>query len=333
MTDPIPELPERIRKAIKAQPELTPPETFYESVMKRIDGDSVPQPHTPTSPRPYWRHWAIPATSLAAACVVMFMVLVKNESQPKVEMISTSLSTVERDAYPAPLTLGVRRKDLPAKGAPPPAKPVESASDEIDARLLDREISEQADRILKEKREETSLISKQAALARNNSMSEKSPLLSRGYKGTAGAPPAGYSLERVAGLASEPMSPKMEKTPQIRWSGIDSGILAARNEVIRDALTWRALWNEHAPKTTVPPVDFTHQMVIAIFLGERPTGGYRVEITKIRTLPDQLAVEYQEVLPEEGMVHSQALTYPYVMKVIPKTNLFIHFHPLRNKNI
>ena len=55
-----------------------------------------------------------------------------------------------------------------------------------------------------------------------------------------------------------------------------SGIDTPQQTVARTAAEFEALWKKHAPGQTVPTVDFTKQMVLAVFLGTRPTGGFSV---------------------------------------------------------
>ncbi len=72
-------------------------------------------------------------------------------------------------------------------------------------------------------------------------------------------------------------------------NGAWCGFKDARNLVIADNVTWSDLWIElNSISSSVPPlpyVDFTASWVVAVFLGDRSSGGYIANVTKIgRTL-------------------------------------------------
>ncbi len=101
--------------------------------------------------------------------------------------------------------------------------------------------------------------------------------------------------------------------------GLQSGVHASKAVVIRDETAWNSLWMEHkknlASDTTVPvpAVDFSKEMVIAVFLGVRPTGGFSVSVTGI-SIPESaggLSVSVEEVKPGRGCVVPMMITYPY----------------------
>lgn len=87
--------------------------------------------------------------------------------------------------------------------------------------------------------------------------------------------------------------------------------------VIRDKETFTDFWTHlHADQTPPPPlpeVDFSSEMVLAVVLGERPTGGYRVEIESItfNQNPDVIRAFVTETQPGTDCVVSQATTAPY----------------------
>ena len=66
--------------------------------------------------------------------------------------------------------------------------------------------------------------------------------------------------------------------------GQRSGIREALQTVIRNRDEWNAFWKRHAstntPPALAPIVDFDREMVVGIFLGEKSTGGYEVEIVR-----------------------------------------------------
>ncbi len=63
-------------------------------------------------------------------------------------------------------------------------------------------------------------------------------------------------------------------------------------------------------------VDFGTNMLVAISMGQRPTGGYAVSIEDTVERDGVLYVRYRERTPQGGVV-TQALTSPYHLKLLP----------------
>ena len=90
-----------------------------------------------------------------------------------------------------------------------------------------------------------------------------------------------------------------------------SAITGPKEVVVRSSADWTALWKEHGSTQPVPAVDFSKELVAAVFLGSRPTGGFSVEIVGARVEGDALIVEYVEQRPGRGSIMSQVLTSPF----------------------
>jgi hypothetical protein len=60
-------------------------------------------------------------------------------------------------------------------------------------------------------------------------------------------------------------------------------------------------------------------MIIAVFQGEKPTGGYEIDIIKI-VEADSLTVFANETLPQQGCPVIFAITRPYHIVKIAKTD-------------
>lgn len=112
-------------------------------------------------------------------------------------------------------------------------------------------------------------------------------------------------------------------------SGYSSGITAERLEAIRDDSAYTALWLEHtanvSPVPDRPYVDFGQDMVIAAFMGERPTGGYELAVTAIEEYTDTLVVQIKHVLPGSGCGVIQALTQPHHIVRLPRSAKVVVF--------
>ena len=73
---------------------------------------------------------------------------------------------------------------------------------------------------------------------------------------------------------------------------------------------WRMLWAEHSARPA-PDVDFSRSIVAGVFLGSRPTAGYRVDITAATLADGRIVLEYVEQRPAPGGLVLQVLTSPY----------------------
>ncbi len=87
------------------------------------------------------------------------------------------------------------------------------------------------------------------------------------------------------------------------------------NFAIRDAVTWENLWQDlysgHFPVPEVPSVDFISEILIAVFQGERGSGGYLTNITRITMTIAYYVVYIDEIHPGEGCGVAAVMTYPY----------------------
>jgi len=100
--------------------------------------------------------------------------------------------------------------------------------------------------------------------------------------------------------------------------GISSQIDVARQAAVRSDAEWNMLWSQHAGDRARPTVDFNREMVLAVFLGTRPTAGFSVEIVGAREESGALVVSYREGRPPTGIVTAQVLTSPYHLVAVPK---------------
>jgi hypothetical protein len=103
-----------------------------------------------------------------------------------------------------------------------------------------------------------------------------------------------------------------------------SGVREPLQIVVRSPEQWKALWNKHVAadpnSPPVPAVDFTNNIVAAVFSGEKPTGGYTVEITAAEKSDGALLIHYREMSPRPGGIVTQALTQPFHIVTIAGGN-------------
>src|SRR4029453_11878773 len=76
-----------------------------------------------------------------------------------------------------------------------------------------------------------------------------------------------------------------------------SAVEDSKQVAARTGGEWTTLWRSHASAQTPPAVDFSTDMVAAVFMGTQPTGGFSVEIVATRREADALIIEYVERQP------------------------------------
>lgn len=100
-----------------------------------------------------------------------------------------------------------------------------------------------------------------------------------------------------------------------------SGIHERRRQVLRSQEEWADFWEEafagRDPVPERPAVDFAERIVVVAAMGERPTGGFSVEVEEVRTTEDGLRVVVREVSPGPECIVTQAFTQPVTAVAVP----------------
>jgi len=110
--------------------------------------------------------------------------------------------------------------------------------------------------------------------------------------------------------------------------GVSSGIREPTRIVARTSREWLVVWARHVQSigaVVPPPVDFSREMVVGVFLGERDTGGYQIEIIGVERTASVLRVLYVTREPEAGAVLTQALTQPFHLVRLARDDAFVSF--------
>ncbi len=103
--------------------------------------------------------------------------------------------------------------------------------------------------------------------------------------------------------------------------GYRSGVRAPLQIVARNQDEWTALWRQHVSSDSIfrppPTIDFDKEVVVALFLGDKPTGGYDVQISRAEQSSESLTIYYREKSPSPGSMVTQALTQPFhIVRII-----------------
>jgi len=115
---------------------------------------------------------------------------------------------------------------------------------------------------------------------------------------------------------------------QRKFETIDKGEYCGHESsgeyVIKNVKNWENLWGQiisiSFPKPEVPEINFEKDMVLGVFVGTIPTGGYSIEISKIVEKDSCLEVYIQGKTPEMGDRVTMALTQPYHLVRTAKTD-------------
>ena len=129
----------------------------------------------------------------------------------------------------------------------------------------------------------------------------------------------------LAMLGQAPASTVPMKTIE---KGMDSQIDRSQQRTARSAGEWATLWNQHAGERPRPPVDFAREMVVGVFLGSRPTGGFSIDVVGAREEGGALVVQYRETRPPPRSVAAQILTSPYHIVTLPARGGDVRFEKI-----
>jgi hypothetical protein len=126
--------------------------------------------------------------------------------------------------------------------------------------------------------------------------------------------PAERQMNRNAMVLEAPSTRTIEKGDQ---SNIDD----ARRVLVRTDAEWTTLWRQHHPDKPRPAVDFSKEMVVAVFMGSRPNAGFSTAVISATAANGALIVRYRETMPGPGTVSAQILTFPYHLVAIPRADV------------
>ncbi len=142
----------------------------------------------------------------------------------------------------------------------------------------------------------------------------------------------------LAGLVSTGCASSSGPHRKFVWrtlsKGLVSGVTDSRRLTLRSEADFLKLWAEHAADASqiaLPPkVDFTREMVLAVTLGNRPTGGYLIDIVDIELRGRTLRVLVGERSPQPGALQIQQQTQPYAFVSLPLMAARVDFRTVRD---
>lgn len=125
--------------------------------------------------------------------------------------------------------------------------------------------------------------------------------------------PASQPDTRITAAAEIKMHSATPVGVQNIVKGYRSGVREPLQIVVRSHADWLTLWRRHSNdlNATPPAVVFELEVVVAIFLGEKPTGGYDVTILRAEQSSDELIIDFQEKIPAPGSINIQVFQQPF----------------------
>ena len=109
--------------------------------------------------------------------------------------------------------------------------------------------------------------------------------------------------------------------------GAHSTVTSRVNYLVDSEVGFSKLWKMLNTSDAQPKIDFATQAVIAVFAGQKPTGGYQIMVNKVEdgTMRDVIVTL---AAPGPSCSVTQSLTAPYEIVSVPVTSLAFTHHDL-----
>jgi RNA polymerase sigma factor (sigma-70 family) len=152
-----------------------------------------------------------------------------------------------------------------------------------------------------------------------------------------GEKPDGKKPDGKAGGGNNSPDPQKDTVPADgkvkgfvkEWKGAISGAKKRERLVVRTKEQWQRVWAQaHAtvsPRPKLPEVDFGRHMVLAVFMGEQPSGGYAVTITEATVAKEAVMVRVRERAPSPNTITPPVITSPWHFAVMPRFERAVKF--------
>ena len=106
-----------------------------------------------------------------------------------------------------------------------------------------------------------------------------------------------------------------------------SGITFQKFFEIRTPQEFDDFWTIHSQPSNkpLPKIDFTQEMVLAVFYGQQQTGGYDIYIHTVEELETELLVKVHPVEPKPGSIRTMMISQPNMIISLPVNPKPVHF--------
>ncbi len=130
----------------------------------------------------------------------------------------------------------------------------------------------------------------------------------------------------IQGIKEESIMVKLpEEKSEIEFQTIEkgsySGIAEKRTLIITNHFELQKIWSDlyanRYPVPDIPQIDFEKNILAAVFIGEKPTGGYSVNIDNVYFENGRIRILYSYSEPSTDSIVTQAITSPFYIVVFP----------------
>lgn len=332
-----------LRKALRDQPVLTPPEGFYQAVFKRLDAKRA-------GSSAWWR--GIPTKTLVSATAVMIVVLGSMKL-----VIDKNTGTTHVPAHlPGHEPISKMLETPPAQDVtriPPPIPPAsamaaaEAKSNEAlkEADVVDvlpappPPATESAKPVVVKAKGSSSFAAGAAHLSkdRSSTLQALKPIPASVPVAVPVAVPTrrtvldeAYPTEAKKGLdvnlplRAEKMAPKT----MLEWRGTESGLRKYRTYILRNSDEWQKAWEGIGSGDPLPDIDFNQFMVVGIATGQTHQRGQGLELMGTRVTSDAMVIYYRDAVDMFRKTPTASAYTPYHFKVVPKSTLPVEFQKI-----
>jgi hypothetical protein len=278
---------------------VEPPDDFHRRFMARFNQECKPT-HG-------WTLWGSMALSTAAAAAMVLLVVVLYNPLPP-------LSVPQQEAASLPAQSAEAPPPAPAdQSRPAPEKKLaaastESSKDKIAPNLPAAAESESAAagaRPMARRASGLNSLITAVDFTPGSSKAESKPMRSESARDDSAA---AEPLVRSSG----------------EWSGESCQVREPRQQVLRSPQALQEFWRSSGLQSlAVPEVDWQREMIGAIFLGEKPTRGYEIQLRELQRPADALVVKFAVQTPQ-GPATTQ-LTQPFLIFRLPATKAPVRF--------
>ncbi len=292
---------------LKSLPQISPSIDLEKRIFKALSEKSVPDAPLPDPVRPSWTQWFLSfrGMSLAGAAILLIFIVQNAPKMMKESSVPTLPQTVKTEA---------KKKEISA--TPPLEAPLRTESKESFA--LDR-------------------TAPASDIAKNTVPPTRPQADIANLAGSAESGVAHLKSLVAPSPKEAPIAQKQDINDNQTISGYSSGIIQPLEKVISDQKTWEEYWNRHqkgaSEKGSLPVIDFEKNQIIAVFAGNQPTAGFRVDITRVLLTQWENAparvVRYRVSGPPEGVMAATVITQPFCIKIVPKTDGPTFFRKIR----
>lgn len=125
----------------------------------------------------------------------------------------------------------------------------------------------------------------------------------------------------IAAVLAATMVQASGSGPRTVEKGDQSNVESAKQVLVRTEAEWTQLYRQHNFDKPAPKIDFSREMIVAVFMGSRPTSGFSTAVVSALAANGALLVRYTESVPASGGVTAQVLTFPFHIVAIPKADV------------